>query len=31
MMLTVFLKGTLVKREATSNETNTKSLELEFW
>ena len=26
-MLTVFFKGTLVKRETTSNETNTKSLE----
>ena len=27
MMLTVFFKGTLVKREPTSNETNNKSLE----
>ena len=27
MMLTVFFKGTLVKRETMSNETNTKSLE----
>ena len=27
MMITVFFKGTLVKRETTSNETNTKSLE----
>ena len=27
MMSTVFFKGTLVKRETTSNETNTKSLE----
>ena len=27
MMLTVFFKGMLVKREATSNKTNTKSLE----
>ena len=27
MMLTVSFKGTLVKRETTSNETNTKSLE----
>ena len=27
MMLTVFFKGTLVKRETTSNKTNTKSLE----
>ena len=26
MMLTVFFKGTLVKRETTSNETNTKSV-----
>ena len=28
MMLTVFFKETLVKRETTSNETNTRSLEL---
>ena len=27
MMLTVVFKGTLVKRETTSNERNTKSLE----
>ena len=27
MMLTVFFKGKLVKRETTSNETNTKSLQ----
>ena len=27
MMSTVFFKGTLVKRETTSKETNTKSLE----